>query len=318
MENKELPIGTKYGCFTIIGGLDEYKEDIEKEIATLDEKDKQEFEKAKWSYESRHKSPMYFRILSTEPGLKYKCKCKCGKIHYLCERTFLEKRHRNCGKGCGQILRTNHSSYNIDYTNTIFESLEILECIDDNVEELTHIYNSKSKRRVASHLIYKLYKCRCYLCGKEFIFKSDAFKINKDEYGCRAKEGYYSDTCCDCHTISSFQWRTIKILQEHNVKYRVEESFPELYGIGQKNLLRFDFAILDLNNNIKYLLECQGEQHYKPMVEFGGVHQYEVQLQNDELKRIYANEHKIPLIEIPYKYNTLEKEERFLKEQGII
>ena len=83
-------------------------------------------------------------------------------------------------------------------------------------------------------------------------------------------------------------------------------------------MLRFDFAILDSNNNIKYLLECQGEQHYKPVEKFGGVDGYEALLQNDELKRTYAKKHKIPLIEIPYKYKTFEKEERFLKEQGII
>ena len=318
MENKELPIGTKNGCFTIIGGLDEYKEDIEKEIAMLSEEDKQEFKKANWSHESLSNSPIRLRILSTHTGLKYRCKCKCGKIHYLSERTFFEKKHRNCGKGCGRIPKEQHSSYNIDYTNTVFESLEIIECIDDNVEILTHVYNSKSRRRVATHMIYKLYKCRCYLCGKEYKFRSDAFEINKDKYGYKAKEGHYSDTCCDCHEISSFQWRTIKILQEHNVKYRVEESFPELYGIGQRNLLRFDFAILDSNNNIKYLLECQGEQHYKPVEKFGGVDGYEALLQNDELKRTYAKKHKIPLIEIPYKYKTFEKEERFLKEQGII
>lgn len=318
MENTEIPIGTKNGCFTIIGGLSEYKEEIEKEIIMLGEEYEKELRKANRSKQSFDNSSMRFRILSTHTGLKYRCKCKCGKIHYLSEHTFLEKRHRNCGHGCGQISRIKHNSYNIDYTNTVFESLEMVECIDEKIEVLEKDYNPKNGRSKNIYRVYKLYKCRCYLCGKEYEFRSDAFEIKKDRYGYRAQEGYYSGTCCNCHEISSFQWRTIKILQEHGVKYRVEKSFPNLYGVGERNLLRFDFAILDSKNDIKCLLECQGKQHYEPSIDFGGVHQYEAQLQNDELKRTYAKEHKIPLIEMPYTCDTIEKEERFLNEQGII
>lgn len=318
MENVGIPIGTKYGCFTIIGGLNEYQEEIEKEIAMLGEKYEEEYRKAHCSRERFDKSTMRLRILSTGSGLKYQCQCKCGQIHYLSERIFLEKRHRNCGHGCGQILRKKHASYNFDYTDAVFESLEIIECIDDNVEVLEKDYNPKNGRSKNIYRVYKLYKCRCYLCGKEYELRSDAFEIKKDRYGYRAQEGYYSDTCCSCHEISSFQWRTIKILQEHGIKYRVEKSFLNLYGVGQRNLLRFDFVILDSKNDIKCLLECQGKQHYEPSVDLGGVRQYEVQLQNDELKRTYAKEHNMLLIEVPYTCDTLKKEEMFLKERGII
>ncbi|PEM61610.1 hypothetical protein CN613_27910, partial [Bacillus pseudomycoides] len=132
------------------------------------------------------------------------------------------------------------------------------------------------------------------------------------------KDGYYCDAYCDCHKISSFQWRTIKILREHNVTYRAEYSFQDLYGVGRKNLLRYDFAVLGSDNSIKCLIECQGEQHYNPVDEFGGVSQHESQLKNDELKRVYAKSHNIPLIEISYTCNAYEKEIKFLKNAGII
>lgn len=107
-------------------------------------------------------------------------------------------------------------------------------------------------------------------------------------------------------------------MQEHNIKYRVEFSFPDLYGIGNENLLHFDFAIYDSENNIKCLIECQGEQHYKPIKEFGGDIQYEAQVKNDNLKNMYVEKRKILLIEIPYTCNTYEKEINYLKKTGII
>lgn len=90
---------------------------------------------------------------------------------------------------------------------------------------------------------------------------SSKFKIKNDDYGPKATKGYYSDTFCDCHKISSFQWRTIDIFRKYNIDYRVEFSFPNLYGVGNKNLLRYDFGIYDEKKNIKALVECQGEQY---------------------------------------------------------
>lgn len=93
----------------------------------------------------------------------------------------------------------------------------------------------------------------------------------------------------------------LKILKKNDVPYRVEVSFPDLYGVGNTNLLKYDFPVLNKDGTIKCLIECQGEQHYKPVEEFGGEVQFEIQKKNDERKRKYASEHGIPLWEIPYK-----------------
>ena len=167
-------------------------------------------------------------------------------------------------------------------------------------------------------MVYKLYKCRCSLCAREYEFKSSDFEIKINSYGRRAKDGYFCDAHCNCHNISSFQWRTIKILKAHNVMHRAEVEFPDLYGIEQKRLLRYDFAVLNQDKSIKCLIECQGEQHYQAVEEFGGVVQYEVRRKNDELKRRYAKEQEIPLFEIPYTCDTYEKEMKWLINAGII
>ena len=103
---------------------------------------------------------------------------------------------------------------------------------------------------------------------------------------------------------------------ENNIKYKVEISFPDLKGTG--NLLRYDFAIFNSNGSIKYLVECQGIQHYEPVKEFGGKLQFKYQVEIDKLKLEYANRHNIPLVQIPYTCNTYEKEVKFLKEYKVI
>lgn len=332
-----LPIGKKHGCFTIIAGFEAYQEEVAKERIIRLEQEKQKFINGERSAWHNFESVDVFdrRIRSYKSSKKYKCQCKCGKVVYFDETTLLRKKWRDCegfgereDKNCAlkqernkkrlaSYPRVKDESYDIDYSNTTHESLEILECINENYEGTPFAYD-KRKKGAGKCIVYKLYKCRCYLCGKEYQFKSSDFKIKIDEYGFRAKDGYYCDAFCDCHNISSFQWRTIKILREHNVAHRVEVEFQDLYGVGHKKLLRYDFAVLGSYNSIKCLIECQGEQHYKPVAEFGGVSQYESQVKNDELKRVYAKTQNIPLFEIPYTCNTYEKEIKFLKTAGII
>lgn len=58
--------------------------------------------------------------------------------------------------------------------------------------------------------------------------------------------------------------------------------------MGTKNLLKYDFAIFNTDGSIKFLIECQGKQHYEPVKEFGGKSQFEYQVRNDKIKYEYA------------------------------
>lgn len=343
-EMSSLSVGSKYGCLTIIGGFEEYKNEVAiKEIARL-EQDKADFLQGIVKPGSNVDSVEFFDYWIHDYKTRdyYKCQCKCGEILYVDMFHFLKNRHRYCdtffdegkhydnhGYVCGlrvkqkekllqSYKREYDESYNIDYSNTVHESLEILECVDDNYEEL-HSWHDKRKKGGGTYKVYKLYKCRCYLCGKEQTIKSSKFSINPPaKYGYRAYGGYYSEAYCDCHKISSFQWIVTKILTENNAPYRVEVSFPELYGTKHINQLRYDFSVLNSDGSIKCLIECQGEQHFQPVDEFGGKNQFEVQKKNDNLKRIYADEHNIPLYEIPYTSKRFEDVESFLKLNKII
>ena len=198
-------------------------------------------------------------------------------------------------------------NYENDYIGLNYESIEILKCVNDVLEE-PHYYTRHRRKQYYEVVVYKEYIGKCYLCGKEHKIRCDKFGIYPPtEYGNRALDGFWSEVYCDCHKISSFQWIVNKLLIENGVKYKVEYSFPDLLGCYGKKLLQYDFAIIDDTGHVVCLIECQGEQHYKPVKEFGGDDKFTMQQKNDELKRMYAEEHKIPLIEISYKDKKIEK-----------
>ena len=211
-------------------------------------------------------------------------------------------------------------NYDDDFAGLKYESLDVLECISDSYESTPIMYyTQRHEKRYHDIIVYKQYRCRCYLCGKEMSVTCDKFGIYPPtEYGATAYHGYWSKLSCDCHKISSFQWIVNKILIDEGVPYRVEQEFPDLFGVSGEYKLRFDFAILNSNGSIKCLIECQGEQHYEPVEEFGGLHQFKNQLRNDDLKRQYAESHHIPLYEISYKDKRIERICEILKERGIV
>ena len=304
-KQQELTIGTKYGCFTIIGDNNSYpKEPITDPVVEANLKRQIDIKQKIKNGEL----PKDFKMQEY-----YICKCRCGKEYFLWKEVLLARKLKYCSENCYTDVEYDKSkNYDTNYLNTIHESLDILECIDENYEYYSYI--EKTRRNRIKHIkIDKKYKCVCYLCNKEHIFSALDFEIRNDNYGRNATKGYYSNAYCDCHKISSFQWRTIKIFEENNIKYKVEISFPDL--MKNSNLLRYDFAIFDSNGCIKCLIECQGIQHYQPVKEFGGDPQFENQMENDKLKKNYAKRKNIPLIEIPYTCNTYEKELEFLKEQ---
>jgi hypothetical protein len=69
--------------------------------------------------------------------------------------------------------------------------------------------------------------------------------------------------------------------------------------------LSFDFAVLDSQGSVQWLIECQGQHHYEP-VRFGGRSQaeaekaFEIQKEHDFQKREYCYKNGISLTEIPY------------------
>ncbi len=90
-----------------------------------------------------------------------------------------------------------------------------------------------------------------------------------------------------------------EILQANDISFVEEYSFPDLVTSSGR-ALRFDFAVLDDEGNLDFLIEYQGVQHYEPKSKFGGQKGFNKQRYNDTRKRVYCYQRNIPLIAIPY------------------
>lgn len=90
-----------------------------------------------------------------------------------------------------------------------------------------------------------------------------------------------------------------EILENNDLKYAMEYSFPDLNSNNGKPL-RFDFAVFDDDDEIDFLIEYQGKQHYEPSNKFGGKRGFYQQQFNDNKKRRFCALHGYKLIEIPY------------------
>ena len=62
----------------------------------------------------------------------------------------------------------------------------------------------------------------------------------------------------------------------------------------------FDFCIYNKDGTIKTLLEYDGLQHFKASDFFGGEKALTLTQYHDAIKNQYCEDHKIPLIRIPY------------------
>ena len=90
-----------------------------------------------------------------------------------------------------------------------------------------------------------------------------------------------------------------EILENAGLNFIEEYSFPDLVSSSGRPL-RFDFAVLDDNGELEFLIEYQGIQHYEAKSKFGGYSGLRKQQYNDLQKREYCRKHNIILIAIPY------------------
>ena len=87
----------------------------------------------------------------------------------------------------------------------------------------------------------------------------------------------------------------IYLLQKNNIDFELENIFSDCCFLDSGHIAYFDFFIQN-----KYIIEYDGEQHFKPIQHWGGKHQYNKNHQHDLLKNKYCFDNNIPIIRIPY------------------
>lgn len=228
------------------------------------------FQKEKVSKDITGEKFGYLTVLNQEGRtkerkIKWKCQCNCGNIIIVDGDKLRNGNTKSCG--CLQKERASQSKL-IDLTNRRFGNLKVI------------------KRSGSTNDGHALWLCKCD-CGsfKEISGKS-----------------LISGHTKSCGCVKSFgEKEIISILEKHNISYQKEFIFSELRSEKNKPL-RFDFAIFN-GDNLLFLIEYQGEQHYNKKSRYYS----NTLVKHDEMKIDFCKNKDIKLL-ILDKNSNLEKD----------
>lgn len=192
------------------------------------------------------------------------CQCDCGNVITI-RKSHLKTGHTT---SCGCKSHQNHRP-KVDYSKTQLSSgVKFLR--------VSHFDENKKKW---------MWVCQCPWCGSEFI-TVPAYVLSLDK------------TSCGCHAVQSIGERVIEQwLDDNHIPY--QKQF-RLSDCRDKHTLPFDFAILDLHQNIIALIEYDGRQHYESIDVWGGEDALKIQRYHDEIKTKYCIDNNIPLLRFTY------------------
>lgn len=205
------------------------------------------------------------------------CQCDCGSPEKLINGAALR---RGLVVSCGCNKREKLKQYNdtqvVDETGNVYGYLTVLERVTE----------AKPKDGRAQWL------CQCK-CGNQIITTG---KLLRDGH----------KLSCGCMKKSKGELKIEQILEEKEIKYAEQYTVyinQNDYDVKQKHPYYFDFAVFDSNEQLLYLIEYDGMQHftYKENSDFWTNEEgFQKTRIRDNLKNNYCLNNNIPLIRIPY------------------
>lgn len=235
------------------------------------------------------------------------CKCDCGN-HTLAMDNSLKAGYK---KSCGCLL------YGDNQTRKMWEEFNMLS--ESDAEEIlknmrpSTIDSKKNWKRTGGGKLQNLVGQKFGLWtvlerGETRYYKNGGQAVC---WQCQCECGTVktvpgrdlkSGASQSCGCLSSTSWLefyTKQYLIEHEIDFEVQKTYPDLRGMSGA-LLSYDFVVFK-NNTPFCVIECQGEQHYRPIKKFGGAKKLLKQIKHDEIKKSYALDTlNVPLHEILY------------------
>lgn len=214
-----------------------------------------------------------YEVIGEYKNAKTKVKMKhikCGNEFFITPNNFLYNNARCPICAYKKRAKTHIGDYKkyVDYVKS-FKS-EILTLDDKPITEDTW-----------KGVSYK-YKFKCIKCGE---FSEKTFYNFKN---------LNQKTCWKCNESVGNKF-VREYLEYKNINFDREHSFENLY---HKKKLRFDFAILNENNDLLGLIEYDGSIHYINQ-DFSRDDLNDIK-ERDYLKDKYCQDNNIPLLRIPY------------------
>lgn len=214
------------------------------------------------------------------------CDCECGTKHFeIGTRSLsMKKRTKPCNCGClnkKQAAELGQKAIK-DITGQQFGYLLVLE---------------PTEKRSSESVIWK---CKCLSCGSIVEVRGTSLRNN------------HTQSCGCLRSIGEL--KISKLLQENNIDFQKEYTFSDFVYPNSNKKPRFDFYVQN-----KYLIEYDGEIHYKSNGGWNTEDNLKLVQMHDKYKNQYCIEHKIPLIRIPYFiYNTLSIQDLILETSNYI
>lgn len=170
------------------------------------------------------------------------------------------------------------------------------------------VVNKKKTLETFKQEVYDLVKDEYIVLG-EYINTNTRIKMKHNKKECLyewdviPKTFLHANYRCPLCNSSKGELIINNFLKQNNFNYKTQYKISDCV---YKRSLPFDFAVFDSNNNLKYLIEYDGEQHYNPNSLFHGKLQneknrnFEITKLKDKIKTDYCLKKQIQLIRISY------------------
>lgn len=243
----------------------------------------------------------------------WKCQCDCGKIKEVrgdhlrggyikscgdCEKDLTNKtfgllqvikkgkkdyyghQFYICKCECGNIIEVNGDHLRRGFTKSCGCLRGVHEGQKFNLVGKTFgLWTVLSLKTVKNH---SYWKCKCR-CGTERIIRGSSLVQGQSN-------------SCGCEKYSKGENKISSLLKINNISFAPQYIFNNCISPKGYSLF-FDFYV-----NNQYIIEYDGEQHFKSVEYFGGNEEYQKRIIYDEIKNQWCKENNIPLIRIPYWY----------------
>lgn len=218
----------------------------------------------------------------------WKCKCQCGNECVVSGKLLRSGHTQSCGcLKTKAIIERNMARGGGDLTGQRFGKLTVLG-FDS---WLTHKNGHRDR----------MWRCKCD-CGNECIVNHRYLRNGDTEScGCTKSRG----------NATIMRW-----LNTNHYNYKAEYCFKDLVSEYNNIPYQFDFAIFDNHNQLKCLIEYQGNIHF--VTTPGGWNNEKALAdckKRDKIKYKYCQSHNIKLYYITYKEIIEDKLEEIMNEQ---
>lgn len=209
---------------------------------------------------------------------RWLCQCDCGNQKIIDGGSLKKGLTKSCGCLKKELLKQYNDSNVVNEVGNVYGYLTVIRRADDS--EIT----PKDGRAQ--------WVCRCK-CGNEIITTG---KLLRDGH----------KLSCGCMKKSKGEFQIELLLEKQGISYAEQYTVyieQNNYEVKQKHPYYFDFAILDNNKQLLYLIEYDGSQHfiYKENSDFwNDKDQFNKTQIRDQLKNQWCRDNNIPLIRIPY------------------